>query len=442
MKIIDSHTPAPLVQMSMLLHGETGGGKSHWSTTGGNPLAILTELKAMSTLRKLNPHAVGIVPESLKDLLTIFELLGLPEKLAARGIDRIVLDSYTDLTYSLPRWIKEDSVGTASILNKLDQSEFGNLRDYGIALVRAIQLTGYPNIIINRSISKRIGLIEKIVPDGMGKSVNELPGKLLPTAEARFDDTLGFVIDTTRAEYSQRCGVPWLPPVWQGSCLDYIRLFEEGSREIEPEMTSDSSQGQLSESAKIVENPKPEPPAEWVSAMAELAAVTLAVGLNQAKRQEVIDAWDHNGPEALESLRKVVAGFKAKVPPPIDPKKNPEGYNAAFGAMTQEMQAEKIAKAKETLPSDAAVSFVEGLAPAGTNHISDSQWLDFQTLLNDHNVSTDALETYCQQHGYLGELKPNRRSLGWITPDYYGRLVPMLTDANKRRTLNAHLKNL
>jgi hypothetical protein len=191
-----------------------------------------------------------------------------------------------------------------------------------------------------------------------------------------------------------------------------------------------------------VENSSIEPPAEWVAAMAELAAVTLSVGLNITKRQEVVDAWHFNGPEALVALRRVIEGFKAKIPAPIDPEKNPEGYKAAFGAMTQEIQAEKIAQAKETPRSAAAVSFVEGLAPAGTNHISDCQWLDFQTHLNDHCISADALETYCQQHGYLGEACPGRRALGWITPDYYGRLVPMLTDANKRRILVAHLKNL
>jgi hypothetical protein len=218
MLIIDDQNPGTAPKPSIFLHGVTGAGKSTWATAGGRPMVILTEPKAMSVLRQVNPQALGFVPESTKDLLDLFTRLGQPEWLAGKGIDRIVLDSFTDLTYTLPSWMKD---GTG-ILLKMEIQEFGDLKSYALALVKAIQLTGYPSIIIARSTVKRVGRVEKIVPDGYGKSVEELPGKCLPTVEARYDSELGYLIDSTPDECSQRCGLPWVPPVFQGSALEFL----------------------------------------------------------------------------------------------------------------------------------------------------------------------------------------------------------------------------
>lgn len=220
MLVIDSTTPGTAPKPSIFLHGVTGAGKSTWATKGGRPLAILTEPKAMSILRLTNPDAVGLVPESVKDVLDLFQILGDPDRLAKRNIDRIVLDSFTDLTYSLPQWMKDPS--GHQVLLKMEIQEFGDLKNYALALVKAIQLTGYPSIIIARSTVKKVGRVEKIVPDGYGRSVEELPGKCLPTVEARFDTELGYLIDSTPDECSQRCGLPWVPQVFKGTALEFL----------------------------------------------------------------------------------------------------------------------------------------------------------------------------------------------------------------------------
>jgi hypothetical protein len=222
MLVIDSNTPGTAPKPSIFLHGVTGAGKSTWATKGGRPLAILTEPKAMSILRLVNPDAVGLVPQSTKDVMDLFQILGDPERLAKRNIDRIVLDSFTDLTYSLPQWMKDPS--GAQILLKMEIQEFGDLKNYAMALVKAIQLTGYPSIIIARSTVKKVGRVEKIVPDGYGRSVEELPGKCLPTVEARYDTELGYLIDTTPDECSQRCGLPWVPQVFKGTALEFLEI--------------------------------------------------------------------------------------------------------------------------------------------------------------------------------------------------------------------------
>jgi hypothetical protein len=220
MLVLDEKSPSYAPKASVFLHGVTGAGKSTWATASGRPLVILTEPKAMSVLRQVNPNAIGLVPESTKDILDLFVRLGQPDWLESKKIDRIVLDSFTDLTYTLPSWMKDGS----GILLKMEISEFGDLKSYALALVKAIQLTGFPSIIIARSTVKRVGRVDKIVPDGYGKSVEELPGKCLPTIEARFDQELGYVMDSSPDECSQRCGLPWVPPVFNGTALEFLGL--------------------------------------------------------------------------------------------------------------------------------------------------------------------------------------------------------------------------
>ena len=220
MRVIDAKTPGQVVAPSVFLHGLTGVGKSTWACSGGRPLVILTEPKAMSVLRQVNPDAVGMAPESTEDVVELFSKLGSPAWTDSLGVDRIVLDSFTDLCYSLPRWMKDGS----GILLKMEIQEFGDLKNYALALVNAIQLTGLPSIIIARSTVKKTGRVEKICPDGYGKSVEELPGKCLPTVEARYDSELGYLIDSTPDEYSQRCGLPWVPAVWTGPVLDFLSV--------------------------------------------------------------------------------------------------------------------------------------------------------------------------------------------------------------------------
>lgn len=226
MKIIDSQHPSNAPAPSALLHGVTGSGKSTFACKEGRPLVILTEAKAESMLRQINPNAVGLVPESLKDLDDLMVRLGQPEWLASKGVDRIVLDSFTELTYRLPQMMMDPN--RERRIHKLDLQGFGDLKGYALAMVSAIQYTGLPSIIIARSVVKRVGLIEKVQPDSNGKSVDELPGKLLPTVEARWTEEAGFFIDSTPDEYSQRCGLPWLPPVFQGTAMEFLEIVQRG----------------------------------------------------------------------------------------------------------------------------------------------------------------------------------------------------------------------
>lgn len=446
MKILDDSTPAPIAAPSMLLHGLTGGGKSTWAETGGIPAVLLFEPKAMSVLRQLNPRAIGFVPESLEDLDALLVVLGelsnptgrgmlqalahllypgeapddakratvraLAEKLAK--VDRVVLDSFTEMTNSLPSWLR--SVGGAEVgtLVKLELQEFGSLKGYALAIVKAVQLSGLPSVIIARSVSKRVGLADSIRPDSMGKSVDDLPGKLLPTAESRLDPVLGFVIDTTPAEHSQRCGVPWVPAIYQGPCLEYLHLIQAGPQEgaaaegqadppapqheptkaTEPpqERTASRAEPQPAPKAPAApapppapgkrgpgrpkKAPEPQPEAEvkgevpggddpeWVNLMVALARMTEK--RPQEERRLQVEAWGRtylaNRDKAVADLRDFVVATErlesmADCP---DPEKDPEGYRRAFGDVCRVLQEER--RAKDHSVSQEVEEFVDFVA--------------------------------------------------------------------------------
>lgn len=408
MRVVNAES-ARVVAPSMFLHGITGHGKSTWATQGGTPLVILLEAKAESVLRQINPNAVGLVPESLDDLLQLLEMLGKPEK--TEKFDRIVLDSFTELTTLAPRWIQQRAGRTGS-LTKLELSEYGDLRDYALSIVRAIQLTGKPSVIIGRSTSKRIGLSERIVPDGTGRAVDELPGKLLPTAEARFDTELGYVIDTTPADHSQRCGLPWIPPIYKGSCLDYLRMTQAGpTGEAAPVQASASpAPAPAPEAPKVTEpeKPKTQPQAqpkaeekpvpgaddlEWVDLITRYSAACVHLPLSD--RTAAVAEWEKqyatDAAAAKAALLEYLAAHARVLEIVPDPEQDPAGYRAAFGKVVAELQAEKIEKSKSTTQSQAVTDFVDGVSPkvAEPNEIQDV--LD---LVEAKKVNIEALWAY------------------------------------------------
>ena len=194
-------------------------------------MVICTEPKAESVILKLNPNATCVVPESCKDLTQIFELLADPGFLG-KGYTRIVLDSYTELANSLAGWIySHNSANSESpeIGRRISIEEFGPIQQWGIVLVKAIQLSGLPSIVIVRSDSKTVGRVQQIVPAGLGNSPKNLPALLIPTVESRFDhEQNGYIWDSRPDDYSQRCGLPWLPPVFNGTADEFLALIDNG----------------------------------------------------------------------------------------------------------------------------------------------------------------------------------------------------------------------
>lgn len=229
--------PTRHARASILVHGLTGSGKTTRALQGGKPLVICLEPKAEAHVLRLNPSATCWVPESCQDIERIFEWLGKPE-LQEQGFTRIVLDSYTELTEQLPDWIlkKQAADAVLELGRRIDLAEYRPVQQWGLAMIRAIQLSGLPSIIIARSDAKESGRITRIVPAGLGSSSRNLNAQLVPTVEARWDEELqGYIWDSRPDEYSQRCGLLWVPTVWSGTADEFLAQVESGSAELAPE---------------------------------------------------------------------------------------------------------------------------------------------------------------------------------------------------------------
>ena len=214
----------------VLIHGLHGKGKTQRSVEGGRPFVITTELKSRNRILRLNPQADGFYPESLVELEKLLEVLG-SEKFLGAGFDRIVLDSYTELTNSLPDWI----ILRHSPNLKLDpgrlieKQEYGPIMNWALAIVDALMLTGLPVVILCRSEVKEGATVLM----STGSSAKHLSSKVNATFEAVFDQELGHLWTSEPSAISPRCGLEEVPQKWNGACLDLLHLIA-GTSATEP----------------------------------------------------------------------------------------------------------------------------------------------------------------------------------------------------------------
>jgi hypothetical protein len=203
----------------ILSHGIHGRGKTTLAFEGGKPFGIVLELKARNRIRKINPNADGYFPTSLEDLEKLLVFLG-TEKFLNAGFDRIVLDSYTELTNALPNWlILKNSPGLKLDPGRLvEKQEYGPVKGWAMAIVKAIQLTNLPSIILCRSEEKD----GYVVPMSTGSSAKHLSSMVNATFEAIYDNELGYIWTSEPHDLSYRCGLPSVPQKWNGTAMDLL----------------------------------------------------------------------------------------------------------------------------------------------------------------------------------------------------------------------------
>ena len=157
------------------------------------------------------------------------------------------------------------------------------------------------------------------------------------------------------------------------------------------------------------ENPpaEPEPNEEWLNALQDLKAAALRVpDVSLDKANEMVDAWTNNGPAALPSLLSAISALRARIP-------------------------------SETIP--------EGIAKAADEsrrsklYISDSEWIQFQELVQDHlrPKLLAQLENYLKTRD--GVLQPGLHgedpALRWIAPEHHKKMVEIFDDQTRRHGL-------
>lgn len=206
----------------VLVHGLHGKGKTERAVKGGKPFVITTELKSRNRVRKLNPEADGFFPESLVELEQLLEVLG-SERFLGAGFDRVVLDSYTELTNALPDWI----ILRHSPNLKLDpgrlieKQEYGPIMNWALAIVDALMLTGLPVVILCRSEVKDGATVLM----STGSSAKHLSSKVNATFEAVFDQELGHLWTSEPSATSPRCGLEEVPHKWNGTAAELLDLI-------------------------------------------------------------------------------------------------------------------------------------------------------------------------------------------------------------------------
>lgn len=223
MKIVDSKTHvAKRARAHILLHGESGSGKTMFAATGGRPFVVCLEPKGESTILSVNSEAIIAVPESIDDIRIIAKALRSPADPESikqfPGIDkvtRVCLDSWTDMTAVVGGFIG----GGAN----LQLAQYGDIQKVCFGLLGMIQAGPLPSIIIARSEVQESGngvlRSSKVVPAGLGKSVAQLPGKLVCTLQAMSINEAGerYTIESGPSDSARRSGLPWLKSSWDPS---------------------------------------------------------------------------------------------------------------------------------------------------------------------------------------------------------------------------------
>lgn len=272
-----------MTRAAILIQALSGRGKTFKSAEGGKPLYLAPEPKCRLTVKAINPEANVIPLDTLIDFNKAIALVQKAE-LVEKGYTRIVLDSYSELTELMPEWLQMGF--------PLQIQDYGTIGNKAMELVRALLKAPIPVVIISRSEAKEQGKVHRIVPGSLGKSAGSLPAKCILTAETRFDDNLGWVVDTNPDEYTQRAGLPWVPTIFQGTMDEFLALIEAGpqadtvttAKRIEAaRMAADAL-----EAERLAALPAPKTAGEVISQMAPPAAIEIS--------QEVVDFVDGISP--------------------------------------------------------------------------------------------------------------------------------------------------
>lgn len=240
MKVISKATPqVARARAHVLLHGESGAGKTTFAVTGGRPVVLCLEPKGEATILLTNPDAIILVPDGIEDLRAISRALRNPtdpENIkAVPGIDkatRVVFDSWTDLTALIGSWLGGGA--------QLQLAQYGDIQRVVFGLLGMMQAGPLPSIVIARSEVQESGngimKVVKVVPAGLGKSVAQLPGKLVATLQAMSVNDQGefFTIESGPSDCARRSGLAWLKHSWNpkedGDADKMLAVIEAGPK--------------------------------------------------------------------------------------------------------------------------------------------------------------------------------------------------------------------
>lgn len=208
----------------VLVHGNSGAGKTHLGATGIKPVIALCERQALRTIRLVNPEAaIWIIDraDDLRQLLTELKVMIAENRCP---YDTVVLDSLTEIQAML-----KNEILVAASRDQLTQGEWGVIIDKVANIARSFRDLPMHVLALCRSDEQFIDETRYVRPS--------LSGKKLPNDIAGFFNLVGYAYrkqDGDKLLYRVMFGGsdgflvkgdPTLKPIEQPSWPDWIRAM-------------------------------------------------------------------------------------------------------------------------------------------------------------------------------------------------------------------------
>jgi hypothetical protein len=123
----------------VLIHGDTGAGKTRIGCTAPKPVILLTESNGLMTVQEANPDAIVVECENLDDARA-FIIAAADGTLAEEtGCETIVFDSLTELQRMIHDEIMSRKEGKPGVEPRMEIRDWGTLADTMRKMVRQIR---------------------------------------------------------------------------------------------------------------------------------------------------------------------------------------------------------------------------------------------------------------------------------------------------------------
>lgn len=170
----------------VLIHGDTGAGKTRIGCTAPKPVILLTEPNGLMTIQEANPDAIVVQCETLDDARAV--ILAAADGTLAKetGCETIVFDSLTELQRMIQDEIMSKKEGRPGFTPRMDIKDWGTLADTMRKMVR--QIRNLPFNVVAIALTNH----EVDESTGVRYSLPAFQGKKTPNEIAQYFSAVGY----------------------------------------------------------------------------------------------------------------------------------------------------------------------------------------------------------------------------------------------------------
>ena len=172
----------------VLIHGDTGAGKTRIGCTAPKPVILLTEANGLMTIQEANPDAIVVQCNNLDDARA-FILAAADGTLAEEtGCETIVFDSLTELQRMISDEIMSRKEGKPGVPARMEIRDWGTLADTMRKMVR--QIRNLPFNVVAIALTNH----EVDESTGIRYSLPAFQGKKTPNEIAQYFSAVGYAM--------------------------------------------------------------------------------------------------------------------------------------------------------------------------------------------------------------------------------------------------------